>query len=343
MAPDGPASGATQTVFVGTTREEGSEGFGFGRSDVTSFLSYDVGLPSDRAPGEVNWPPKSRKPDPARDFLTVDVRRFPTDRDFRLALAARIRQSGERTVVIYVHGFNNTMAESVYRVAQMHHDLKVPAVAVHYAWPSRASALGYVHDQQSVLFARSGFVDLIDVVSAAGATKIYIVAHSMGSVVTMEGLRQMALGDRSRALGPLSGVILIAPDLDLDVFRSQARDIGELPQPFVIFGSSRDRILDLSARISGQSDRLGNLDSIDEVADLDLTYVDTAAYNTGTGHLNLATSPALLSLFSGINDVNAALQADERSRVGLLPGLILTVRNATEIVLAPVEAVATGQ
>ena len=51
-------------------------------------------------------------------------------------------------------------------------------------------------------------------------------------------------------------------------------------------------------------------------------------------------NPALIALMGRIGDVDAALMADDRARIGLLPGVVLTVRNATEIVLAPVEAVA---
>jgi esterase/lipase superfamily enzyme len=342
QAPAGQSGGTAETIFVGTTRAEEETGFGYDRGEPASFLRYDIGIPTEREPGEVNWPPRTRKPDARRDFLTLDETRFASPADFRSALRAALKQRGQADAVIYVHGFNNTMAEGVYRVAQMHHDLQVPGVAVHYAWPSRGSALGYVHDRDSVLFARSGLVELLDEVKAAGAREIVIVAHSMGSFLTMESLRQMVLADGSAALDRLSGVVLISPDLDLDVFRSQAKDIGELPQPFVIFGSSRDRILDISATLAGSGDRLGNLDSVAEVADLKVTYLDTAAYNTGTGHLNLGENPALLKLFGGIVGIDEAFRSDARSRIGLLPGLVLTVRNATEIVLAPVGAIAEG-
>lgn len=339
MAPSGLAGGTPETIFVGTTRLKDGEGYAFGRSEEPSFLRYDIAIPPEREPGEVNWPPRSRKPDGKRDFLTLDQRDFGSADEFSTALRAAMKLRGQRDAVVYVHGFNNTMAEGVYRVAQMHHDLEVPGVAVHYAWPSRGSALGYVYDRDSVMFARSGFVELLDQVEAAGAKNIVIVAHSMGATLTMEGLRQMALRNGPKALDRVAGVVLISPDLDLDVFRSQARDIGELPQPFVIFGSSRDRILGLSATLSGTGERLGNMDSVAGIADLKVTYLDTAAYNTGTGHLNLGENPALLKLFGGIVGIDEAFRADSRARVGLLPGLVLTVRNATEVVLRPVGAI----
>lgn len=327
--------GEPEEIFVATTRLAEAGGYGFKRAAAADFLRFDISIPPDREPGELNWPPKSRKPDASKDFLVLDETRFGSAEAFRLALQAEMKRRGQTGAVVYVHGFNNTMAEGIYRVAQMHHDLEIPGVAVHYAWPSRGSALGYVHDRESALFARDGFEDLLNQVVAAGADDIVIVAHSMGALVTMETLRQMVLRDGSQALDHIAGVVLIAPDLDVDVFRTQAKDIGKLPQPFVIFGSSRDRVLGVSAAIAGGEGRLGNLDSVARIADLEVTYLDTAAFNVGAGHLNLGENPALLKLFGGIIGIDAAFRNDARSRVGLLPGLALGVRSATEVILTP--------
>ena len=334
--PEGAKVEATEAIFVGTTRKPGETGFGRDRSDTASFLRYDIAIPADRDPGELTWPPKVGKADVTQHFLTQSALLFDGSDAFRTGLREAMRVRKQTSAVVYVHGFNTRMAEGVYRVAQMHHDLKVPGVAVHYAWPSRGSALGYVYDRDSMMYARSGFEDLLDEVAAAGARDIVIIAHSMGSSLTMETLRQMSLHDRPTALDRVAGVILISPDLDLDVFRSQARDMGKLPQPFVIFGSTQDRVLGLSAKIAGSGQRLGNMENVAAIADLDVLYMDTAAYNTGNGHQNLGDNPALLSLFAGLIGIDASFRADARSRVGLLPGLVLTVRNATEVILIPV-------
>lgn len=340
--PQGSTGETTEAIFVGTTRKAEASVFGRERAEAASFLRYDISIPKDRDPGELTWPPRRGAPDVARHFLTQDALLFDGSESFRLALRNAMRLRKQTDAVVYVHGFNTNMAEGVYRVAQMHHDLQVPGVAVHYAWPSRGSALGYVYDRDSMMYSRSGFEDLLDEVAGAGTREIVIVAHSMGAALTMETLRQMALRGQSRALDRVAAVILISPDIDLDVFRSQARDIGTLPDPFVVFGSSRDRVLNISATIAGSGERLGNLKDISAIADLKVIYLDTAAYSTGSGHLNLGENPALLSLFGGLIGIDRAFRADARARVGLLPGLILTVRNATEIVLTPVGRLGEG-
>lgn len=347
LAPEGAAAlGEQERIFVATTRVAGDDKdrFGRGRSETVAFARYDVHVPANRKTGDIVWPPRNGKADPARHFVTTDETVFDESRHFRAELATELRRqpAGQRDAIVFVHGFNNTFSEGLYRIAQLAHDLKTPGVTVHYSWPSAASPLGYAYDRDSALFARDGLEQLLAEVDAAGANKIILVAHSMGSALTMEGLRQLVIRDGTRAKKRIGGVVLISPDLDVDVFRAQARAMEGLPQPFLIFGSSRDRILDISARIAGEPERLGNLTDLSRIADLNVTFLDVSAFSQGAGHFTLAQSPALISLLAGIGDIDAALEADRVGRVGLLPGVVLTVQSATKVVLSPVTAISEG-
>lgn len=346
LDPQAARVGTVQSVFVGTTRaiDPKTGRFGSKRAEIPSFARYDVSVPPDHKPGDITWPPRHGVPDPRGDFLTTAEDLYPDARAFRSDLAHSLAQlpRGGRDAVIFVHGFNTNFSEGVYRIAQLSHDLKMPGVTVHYSWPSAGMALGYVYDRDSALFARDGLESLMKEVAAAGADRILLVAHSMGSGLTMEALRQVAIGGDKRLLSHIAGVILISPDIDVDVFRAQARAMGQLPQPFLIFGSDRDRLLNLSAKLTGQADRLGSLSNISRLADLKVTYLDVTAYASGTGHFPLGNSPALIALMGRIGDVDAAFAAERRGRTGLLPGIVLTVQNATEIILAPVTVIAAG-
>jgi esterase/lipase superfamily enzyme len=345
--PSAVGRGDVIPIFVGTTRafDAASASFTAERSESLSFARYDVSVPPDRELGEITYPSPQGQPDPTTDFITTDARLLADANAFTRDLGdeLRTRPRGDRDATIFIHGFNNTFAEGLYRLAQLSHDLDLPGVAVHYAWPSRGAALGYVADRDSALFARDGLERLINQVEASGAENIILVAHSTGSALLMESLRQMTIRGDTRTLGRIGGVVLISPDIDVDVFRSQAHAIGKLPQPFLIFGSDRDKILNLSARLTGEPERLGNLSEISRLADLDVTYLDSGAISEGAGHFDLATSPALRGLLARIGDVDSALASDRRARSGLLPGIVLTVRNATEIVLAPVAAISRGR
>ncbi len=341
IEPAAARTGVVETVFVGTTRAadpETGEPFGFGRSEETRFARLDVAIPPDREPGEIAWAPTARTPDLRHDFVATEQNMFEDRLAFRQELARELRRQplGRREAVIFVHGFNTTFAEGAYRLAQLGHDLKLGATLVHYSWPSRAHPLGYAYDRDSVLFARDGLEDLLHEVAAAGADQIVIAAHSIGSLLTMETLRQMSESRHAPVRDSIAGVILFSPDIDVELFHAQARAIGELPQPFVIFTSKRDKALALSARLTGERDRLGNIDSAEEVADLAVTVMDTTAFSTGAGHFDAAHSAVLLSVLGQITAVGGVLEGE--GRVGFLAGSVVTVSNATQIIMAPVAA-----
>jgi esterase/lipase superfamily enzyme len=329
--------GVAQEVFVGTTRKrEAVVGqFGVERSETITFARFDVSIPPGREVGEINWPAEGRAANPATDFVVTDQTVYMDAPEFRGDLASALRAKGGEAT-IFVHGYNNNFSEGLYRIAQLSSDLDLPGVAVHYAWPSIAKPLGYVVDRDSALFARDGLAELIGQVKQSGATKIYLVAHSMGSHLAMESLRSIALARDADTMDGIAGVILISPDIDVDVFRSQAREIGVLPEPFVVFGSDKDRVLKLSGRLTGQRERLGTLQDLNRVADLKVTYLDVGAFTEGSGHFDVGDSAALIRLFDRIGDIDRAFNRDAAGRTGLLPGLIITAQSATRVILQPV-------
>lgn len=340
LVPGADAVGTPREVFVATTRAEDESGVRrAGRSPEVGFGRFTVSVPPAHEEGKVELPGRS-PPDPARHFVTADEQRFTSAAAFRQALAAALSRApdGRREAVVYVHGFNNTFAEGVYRIAQISHDLNVPGVAVLYSWPSAGQPLNYAYDRDSALFARDGLQRLLGEVRAAGARHVTLVAHSMGALLTMEVLRQVEIADPGAARRLVQAVVLFSPDIDVELFRAQALRIGALPDPFVIFTSRRDRALQLSARLTGQRQRLGNMTDYEAVADLRVIVLDVSAFAGGGGlnHFSLARSPTLLRLFSSIGAVDAALGRDQAGRAGLFPGTVLTLQNATAIILSPV-------
>jgi esterase/lipase superfamily enzyme len=343
IAPEAALVGDQRAVFIGTTRGRDEQGaFDGSRVDQLHYARYEVSVPPDRQSGEIKWPPKTGRIDPKTEFLTTREEIFANEASFGRDLSAALQETGGEAM-IFVHGFNTTFSEGMYRIVQLSYDLDLPGVVINYSWPSAALPLAYAYDRDSALFARDGLEELINQVERAGARRVILVAHSLGSALMMETLRQIAIrGDMDR-LSRISSVILISPDIDVDVFHAQAKTIPRLPQPFVVFTSERDRVLKLSARLSGQPDRLGTLTDLTRVADLPVTFLDTMAYSSGVGHFNVGNSPSLIRLLDGIISVDASLDADRAGRTGLLPGAVLTVQNATQIILAPVAAIGTAR
>lgn len=339
IRPDAAGMGRTETVLVASNRVFADGRFQDTRQEHLSFTRFEISIPSNREDGAVQ-PGRTRRggPDPTTDFVAIAGDHLGSAEAFRAALQTEANRAGAREVMVFIHGFNSTLGTGLYRTAQIRHDFQIPGIAVHYSWPSAGHPLGYAYDRDSALFARDGLEDLLSIITEAGLD-IVLMAHSLGSGVVMEALRQLRIGRRTNILARINGIILFSPDIDVDVFRSQAQRIGDLPQPFVIFTSQRDRALRISARITGLRERVGNLATPDQVSEFEVTLIDVSAFEGGVrdplNHFAGATSPAVVQILQDLVQVNAAFEADRTQQAGLLPGTILTIQNATQVMLSP--------
>ncbi|WP_298259413.1 alpha/beta fold hydrolase [uncultured Litoreibacter sp.] len=336
--PEGEQTATLRPVFFATTRQTDQLPFGSKRSRQSHYGLIDVSIPPAHEAGNIEWP--NSKPNPQKHFLVSNTKSYRGGPELRSDLNKALAgaNSKNRDVIIFVHGFNNRFSDGVYRIAQMSHDMGLPGVVMSYSWPSAANPLGYAYDRDSALFARDGLRRMIEEVSKSNVNNIILVAHSLGSMVTMETLRELGISGNTKVLNRIGGVVLMSPDLDLDLFKTQADAIGELPDPFIIFSSKKDRALRLIERLTGQKNRLGRLTDVSEISDYEITYIDVTAYSEGgTNHFATARSAALLKLLGQIPDLDSALSGDG-GRTGLLPGTILSVQNVTELILSPVVA-----
>lgn len=322
--PEDVTPSATRTVYVASARP-----------DTDRFSRIEVAVPKDRKPGSVTYP--QGMPDPKRHFLVAERQSFERASDFRrdVAKALSVLPHAQREIIIYVHGFNSTLAEGTFRLAQLSHDLDVQGVAVHFSWPSNANPLGYAHDRDMALWSRDALRELVRNMGGLASGRVILLAHSMGGHLVMETLRDMEMQTPGQVTRLVDAVLLISPDIDVNVFRAQAAVVGALPQPFAIITSTRDRALHLSAQLTGQGRRLGNLADASPIADLDVVLFDVSAFSSGLGHFTVGNSPSLLGLLAQSRQLGEMLGDDISGRTGVLPGTVLTVRNATQVILAP--------
>jgi len=299
IRPDALAVGLNKKVFIGTTRALNESGeYGIGRSTQLSLLQSTISIPPQRDLGSVSNGLESPKPE--RDFALATLDEFDTPTSFAAALSRDItsNKASGREVTVFVHGFNNSFADSAFRLAQLGHDLEVPGSFVSYSWPSRANPLGYEYDRDSALFARDGLADLLETIGDAGDPEIILVAHSMGSALVMETLRQLEIAQPGWAKKHIRGVMLMSPDINIDVFRSQLKRFREVPDPFVVIVSRKDAILRLSSRLRGEKTQLGNISNVESVSDLPITLIDVSAFSDrrSGNHFVAGSSPALIQL-----------------------------------------------
>lgn len=336
--PNAGEKGAQHKAYVATLRSRTESGwFGNDRADQLDFLDVDVSVPPSHSGGKIRY--KHDRLNAEKYFTFVGRTDYANQKEFSLALHRALgrQKSGERDVMVYVHGYNNSFADGVFRTVQLMHDFKLPGIGVHYSWPSAAHPLGYTYDRDSVLFARDGLEQLLREVSEARPDRIILVGHSLGSMLVMETLRQIEIRDPNWSKRHLGGVVLVSPDLDVDVFKQQSKRFTALPQPFIIFVSEKDRALQLSSTINGDKKRLGLLADASVVGELPVTVVDITdfAENSEERHFTLGTSPLLIELLRNSQAVSTTFNWDAGGKTGLLPGTAITVQSATQIILSP--------
>ena len=336
--------GEVERVYVATSRTatDGASIFGRERSRTLGFARFDVSVPPDRAPGTLRFP-DSLPPDPRTDFVTLEAARFEDAQAFVAGIdrALSARPAGERRIVVFVHGFNTNFAEGVYRQAQMMHDFGTPALGVHYSWPSAADARLYLYDRDSAFYARDGLERLLRLLAETRAERIVIAAHSMGAQVTLEALRQIALAGAPKLFDKLNAVLLLSPDVDVDLFRSEITPLATMDLPWIVFVSGRDRALRVSSLIRGRQLRLGSLTDSTSIADLDVTIIDmTNIEGDPLGHSVVASSPVMISLIQGMQRYGPTILAEEEANIGLAATTANVVQAATEVVVSPLAPVA---
>lgn len=292
-------------LMVATTRApSGDPGtlFSGERDQDLSLTQIVVSIPPDknRKIGEVQWP-KKLPANPLKDFTTVEVKAINSTNGAQQWLNSSLPKN--RRVMVFVHGFNNTFEDSVYRFAQIVHDSGAEVAPVIFTWPSRGSVFDYNYDKESTNYSRDALETVLRKIAQDPRVKdITIMAHSMGSWLTVEALRQMAIRDK-RVDRKITDVILASPDLDVDVFNKQFRAMGKEHPRFTLFTSRDDRALRASRFISGNVDRLGQIDpSVEpyrsQLEKAGITVIDLTRLKAGDSlnHGKFASSPEVVQL-----------------------------------------------
>lgn len=345
---------AAHDILIATTRamaDDAAEVFGGARGDTLSFARVEVTIPAIHRPGALERPRRGARRDAARHFAAREVGVFHGEPDFRTALRQRLAATGGRALV-FVHGYRTPFDGSVYRAAQIVHDSGYSGTPVLFSWASTGRTVDYIYDNNSATVARDGLEQTLRLLRGAGAHRIDIVAHSMGNWLTMEALRQLAISsdlDLHRSLGD---VVLAAPDIDVDVFKSQLRRIGDRERPFFVLTSRDDRALLVSSIIAGNRPRVGDYGNDADLASLGVIVIDISGISAGDrlNHAKFADNPLLIQLLGDrLNEGDHfAADGDQITRriERLAQGLGQTLGTAAEIVITtPLEVinVAVGQ
>jgi esterase/lipase superfamily enzyme len=153
--------------------------------------------------------------------------------------------------MVFVHGYNVSFAETAMRTAQLAHDLNFPGLPFFFSWPSAAQVTGYLRDVETAQLSEDAFDKVLDDLSGLADTDIYLIAHSMGSRIVSQVLKSRV--DRGKAPARLSELLLAAPDINADLFRTVIAPRLQAMQgtQTTVYASSSDLALMASKAVHG--------------------------------------------------------------------------------------------
>lgn len=294
VTPEEPKFDLVEIFYATGRARTGSPGavrFYGGKRGALEYGRAVVSVPRDREIGELPTPSIwtfEFRPDPARHFILTKVTPISDRRSFLGAVAGRVGASERKEVFVFVHGYNTTFEDGALRTAQLAADLRIDGAPILWSWPSAGRPLAYRADAkqaESPAEASALAAFLEDVVRSTGATRVHLIAHSMGNRPLMAALK--LIGEhQSLPARPFDEIVFAAPDVGVREFDALWPTISGLGERYTLYASGRDKALMLSQQIN-QMQRIGDATPI--VLRPGLQTIDTTGASGGLlGHADFA-------------------------------------------------------
>ena len=218
-----------------------------------------------------------------------------------------IQYSDCSEVFLFVHGYNTSFQNAIYRGGQMAWDLGLKGVPVVFSWPSGEGVLKYLYDKDSALGAKDAFLECLTMLkSIPTIQKIHLLAHSMGNLLVLEALASNRYLTKSFQIAEL---MLAAPDVDRDNFELLLPKIQHSIKNVTLYASSRDKALATSKKLAGNIPRAGDVSRKGPIILPGMETIDVTSLGgelLGLNHSTFAENHSILS------DVSILIQESKR-------------------------------
>jgi esterase/lipase superfamily enzyme len=166
-----------------------------------------------------------------------------------------------RDLLLYIHGYKESFETAATSTVDLSEGIKFAGVTGLFTWPSAASTFSYVADRESAMWSRDSLEDLLAAIAKTpSGGRIHIVAHSMGTLLTLETLRMLRASGGESAMERIGAVVMAAPDIDIDLFARGLERLGPDARKITVISSTNDRALAVSSRLAGGIVRAGAAD-----------------------------------------------------------------------------------
>lgn len=166
-----------------------------------------------------------------------------------------------RDLLLYIHGYRESFETAATSTIDLSEGIRFSGSTGLFTWPSAASTFSYVADREAAMWSRDALEDLLAAMAQTpSGGRIHIVAHSMGTLLTLETLRMLRASGGPNAMERIGAVVLAAPDIDIDLFARGLERLGADARKITVISSTNDRALAVSSRLAGGIIRAGAAD-----------------------------------------------------------------------------------
>lgn len=186
-----------------------------------------------------------------------------------------------RDLLLYIHGYRESFETAATSTIELSEGIRFPGATGLFTWPSAGSTFSYVSDRESAMWSRDALEDLLAAIAKSpSGGRIHIVAHSMGTLLTLETLRMLRGSGGEGAMSRIGAVVMAAPDIDIDLFARGLERLGPDAKKITVISSTNDRALAVSSRLAGGIVRAGAADR-ERLESLGVRVADASEFGGG--------------------------------------------------------------
>jgi esterase/lipase superfamily enzyme len=279
-------------LYYGTNRKpidpnNISKGYGNKRAEKLYTGSCNIFIPASHKIGEIDgsfWE-KIIHLDASYGKLKIkDIKAYKNSNELWQTLKDKFKNMRRKEALIFIHGYNNSFDSAAIRAGQIGYDLKFKGVMAFYSWPSAHSTAKYTTDEATIQASEKYLKEfLIGFAKKSGASKVNIIAHSMGNRGLLRVVNDIQKEQPSIHFGQ---IILAAPDVDADLFKHISKAYTMISDKTTLYVSSEDKAVKLSKTIH-DNDRAGLVTPVTVIDNIDTINVNIDFNNLFSKFFNL--------------------------------------------------------
>lgn len=162
------------------------------------------------------------------------------------------QESTEKEGLLFIHGYNCSFDDAIYRAAQLKFDLKFSGLTFCFSWASKAQVESYTVDEATIDWSTTHLEEFIDLITdELKLSKLHIIAHSMGNRALVDVIKQWN-GRQDK----VHTVVFAAPDVDSDKMKNTSNYFNAF-ENVTLYSSINDIPVNISTAVH-KYQRAGN-------------------------------------------------------------------------------------